>query len=134
MACENVIFGLAERGIWQIESVTWLVPMTGGKPFNVMLTRRKIPAEPQGLGLRDRQGSMDAQGSRSGIRVSVRHGVVELSDHVESFAEKLEAEHVALQSRALRARRGTDFLPNEKKTSDSELAACAPHLPASIAI
>jgi hypothetical protein len=76
---------------------------------------------------------MDAQGSRSGIRVSVRNGVVELSDHVESFAE-LEAEHVALQSRALRARRGTDFLPNEKKTSDTELAACAAHLPASIAI
>ena len=30
------------------------------------------------------------------IGVAVRNGVVELTGHVETFAEKLEAEHVAL--------------------------------------
>lgn len=36
------------------------------------------------------------------IGVAVRNGVVELTGHVETFAEKLEAEHVALSIRAMR--------------------------------
>ena len=60
------------------------------------------------------------------IGVSVRDAVVELSGHVESFAEKLEAEHVALSVKGVKgvAEEIAVRLANEKKTSDSELAEC----------
>jgi osmotically-inducible protein OsmY len=64
------------------------------------------------------------------IGVSVRDGVVELSGHVESFAEKLEAAHVALSVKGVKgvAEENTVRLPSEKKTSDSELADRAARL------
>jgi hypothetical protein len=64
------------------------------------------------------------------IGVSVRDGVVELSGHVETFAEKLEAEHIALSVKGVKgvAEEITVRLPSEKKTSDSELADRAARL------
>ena len=64
------------------------------------------------------------------IGVSVRDGVVELSGHVESFAEKLEAEHVALSVKGVKgvAEEITVRLPSEKRASDSELADRAARL------
>jgi len=64
------------------------------------------------------------------IGVSVHDGVVELSGHVETFAEKLEAEHVALSVKGVKgvAEEITVRLPSEKKTSDSELADRAARL------
>ena len=58
------------------------------------------------------------------IGVSVRGGVVELTGHVETFAEKLEAEHVALSVKGVKgvAQEILVRLPNESKTSDTELA------------
>jgi osmotically-inducible protein OsmY len=58
------------------------------------------------------------------IGVSVRDGVVELSGHVKSFVEKLEAEHVALSVKGVMgvAEEITVRLPSEKRTSDGELA------------
>jgi len=58
------------------------------------------------------------------IGVAVRNGVVELTGHVETFAEKLEAEHVALSVKGVKgvAEEIGVRLPSEKKTSDSELA------------
>ena len=64
------------------------------------------------------------------IGVSVRDGVVELSGHVETFAEKLNAEHVALSVKGVMgvAEEITVRLPSEKRTSDSELADRAARL------
>ena len=58
------------------------------------------------------------------IGVAVRSGVVELSGRVETFAEKLEAEHIALAVRGVKgvAEEILVRLPNEKRTSDEELA------------
>jgi BON domain-containing protein len=58
------------------------------------------------------------------IGVTVRSGVVELSGRVETFAEKLEAEHIALAVRGVKgvAEEILVRLPNEKRTSDEELA------------
>jgi osmotically-inducible protein OsmY len=58
------------------------------------------------------------------IGVSVRDGVVELTGHVETFAEKLEAEHAALSVKGVNgvAQEILVRLPNESKTSDTELA------------
>ena len=58
------------------------------------------------------------------IGVAVRNGVVELTGHVETFAEKLEAEHVALSIKGVKGvvQEIGVRLPSEKKTSDSELA------------
>jgi osmotically-inducible protein OsmY len=58
------------------------------------------------------------------IGVSVRDGVVELTGHVETFAEKLEAEHTALSVKGVKgvAQEILVRLPNESKTSDAELA------------
>lgn len=58
------------------------------------------------------------------IGVGVRGGVVELSGRVETFAEKLEAEHVALAVKGVRgvAQEIVVRLPTEKRTSDEELA------------
>ena len=36
------------------------------------------------------------------IGVAVRNGVVELTGHVETFAEKLESEHVALSAKGVK--------------------------------
>ena len=58
------------------------------------------------------------------IGVSVRGGVVELTGHVETFVEKLEAEHTALSVKGVKgvAQEILVRLPNESKTSDTELA------------
>jgi len=58
------------------------------------------------------------------IGVAVHNGVVELTGRVETYAEKLEAEHIALSVRGVKAV-AQDIevrLPSEKKTSDRELA------------
>lgn len=64
------------------------------------------------------------------IGVSVHDGVVELSGHVETFAEKLKAEHVALSVKGVKgvAEEITVRLPSDKKTSDSELTDRAARL------
>ena len=64
------------------------------------------------------------------IGVAVRNGIVELSGHVETFAEKLEAEHVALAIRSVKgvAQEIIVRLPSEKKTDDNELADRAARL------
>ena len=64
------------------------------------------------------------------IGVAVRNGIVELSGHVETFAEKLEAEHVALAIRGVKgvAQEIIVRLPSEKKTDDNELADRAARL------
>ncbi len=64
------------------------------------------------------------------IGVAVRNGVVELTGHVETFAEKLEAEHVAFSVKGVKgvAEEIGVRLPSEKKTSDSELADRAARL------
>lgn len=58
------------------------------------------------------------------IGVAVRNGIVELSGHVETFAEKLEAEHVALAIKGVKgvAQEIVVRLPSEKRTDDNELA------------
>lgn len=58
------------------------------------------------------------------IGVAVRNGIVELSGHVETFAEKLEAEHVALAIKGVKgvAQKIGVRLPSEKKTDDNEIA------------
>lgn len=58
------------------------------------------------------------------IGVSVQDGVVELTGHVETFADKLEAEHVALSVKGVKgvAQNILVRLPTENKTSDAELA------------
>ena len=58
------------------------------------------------------------------IGVAVRNGVVDLTGHVETFAEKLEAEHVALSIKGVKgvAQEIGVRLLSGKKTSDSELA------------
>ena len=55
------------------------------------------------------------------IGVSVRGGVVELTGHVETFAEKLEAELSVKGVKGV-AQEILVRLPNESKTSDTELA------------
>ncbi len=64
------------------------------------------------------------------IGVSVRGGVVALSGHVESFAEKLAAEHIALSVKGVKgvAEELSVRLPSEKKTEDSEIADRAARL------
>ena len=64
------------------------------------------------------------------IGVAVLNGIVELSGHVETFAEKLEAEHVALAIRSVKgvAQEIIVRLPSEKKTDDNELADRAARL------
>ena len=64
------------------------------------------------------------------IGVAVRNGIVELSGHVETFAEKLEAEHVALAIRSVKgvAQEIIVRLPSEKRTDDNELADRAARL------
>ena len=64
------------------------------------------------------------------IGVAVRDGVVELTGHVETYAEKLEAEHVALAVKGVKgvAQEIGVRLPSEKKTSDNELAERAVRL------
>jgi len=58
------------------------------------------------------------------IGVSVRDGVVDLTGHVETFADKLEAEHVALSVNGVKgvAQNILVTLPTENETSDTELA------------
>lgn len=53
----------------------------------------------------------------------MRNGVVELTGHVETFAEKLEAEHTALSVKGVKgvAQEILVRLPNESKTSDADL-------------
>ena len=61
------------------------------------------------------------------IGVTVRDGVVTLTGHVESFAEKLAAEKAAIRVRGVRAI-AQDIeveLPASKKTADDEIAARA---------
>lgn len=61
------------------------------------------------------------------IGVTARDGVVTLSGHVESFAEKLAAEKAALRVKGVRAL-AQDIrveLPTSKKTADDEIAARA---------
>lgn len=61
------------------------------------------------------------------VGVTVRDGVVTLTGHVESFAEKLAAEKAALRVRGVRAL-AQDIeveLPTSKKTADDEIAARA---------
>ena len=62
--------------------------------------------------------------------VAVRNGIVELSGHVETFAEKLEAEHVALAIKGVKgvAQEIVVRLPSEKRTDDNELADRASRL------
>jgi osmotically-inducible protein OsmY len=62
--------------------------------------------------------------SATHIGVSVRDGVVDLTGHVETFADKLEAEHVALSVKGVKgvAQNILVRLPTENKTSDVELA------------
>ena len=62
--------------------------------------------------------------SATHIGVSVRDGVVDLTGHVETFADKLEAEHVALSVKGVKgvAQNILVRLPTENKTSDAELA------------
>jgi osmotically-inducible protein OsmY len=58
------------------------------------------------------------------IGVTVRHGVVTLTGHVGSHAEKVAAEHAALGVKGVRAI-AQDIevqLPNEKKRSDTDIA------------
>ncbi len=64
------------------------------------------------------------------IGVAVRDGVVELTGHVETYAQKLEAEHVALAVKGVKgvAQEISVRLPSEKKTSDNELAERAVRL------
>jgi osmotically-inducible protein OsmY len=61
------------------------------------------------------------------IGVTARDGVVTLTGHVESFAEKLAAERAALHVKGVRAL-AQDIkveLPTSKKTADDEIAARA---------
>jgi osmotically-inducible protein OsmY len=61
------------------------------------------------------------------IGVTARNGVVTLTGHVESFAEKLAAEKAALRVKGVRAL-AQDIeveLPTSKKTADDEIAARA---------
>jgi osmotically-inducible protein OsmY len=61
------------------------------------------------------------------IGVAARNGVVTLTGHVESFAEKLAAENAALRVKGVRAL-AQDIeveLPSSKKTADDEIAARA---------
>jgi BON domain len=62
--------------------------------------------------------------SATHIGVSVRDGVVDLTGHVETFADKLEAEHVALSVNGVKgvAQNILVTFPTENKTSDAELA------------
>ena len=64
------------------------------------------------------------------IGVAVRNGIVELTGRVETFAEKLEAEHVALSVKGVKgvAQEIGVRLSSEKKTSDGELADRAARL------
>jgi len=58
------------------------------------------------------------------IGVSVHEGVVDLTGHVETFADKLVAEHVALSVKGVKGvvQNILVRLPTENKTSDAELA------------
>lgn len=64
------------------------------------------------------------------IGVSVRDGVVTLSGHVESYAEKFAAERAARRIRGVKAiaQELEVQLPFEHKTADDEIAARAVHL------
>lgn len=64
------------------------------------------------------------------IGVSVRAGIVNLTGHVETFAEKLEAEHLALAVRGVKgvAEDIVVRLPQDKKSDDSEIADRAARL------
>jgi len=64
------------------------------------------------------------------IGVAVRQGIVELTGHVESYAEKLQAERVALGVKGVKgvAQEITVRLPNHKMTGDDEIAARAARL------
>ena len=64
------------------------------------------------------------------IGVSVRAGIVTLTGHVETFAEKLEAERLALAVRGVKgvAEDIVVRLPQEKKSDDSEIADRAARL------
>jgi osmotically-inducible protein OsmY len=61
------------------------------------------------------------------IGVTARNGVVTLSGHVESFAEKLAAEKAVLRVKGVRAlaQEIEVELPTSKKTADDEIAARA---------
>jgi len=58
------------------------------------------------------------------IGVAVRQGIVELTGHVESFAEKIQAERLALGVQGVKgvAQEITVRLPNHKMTDDDEIA------------
>jgi osmotically-inducible protein OsmY len=62
--------------------------------------------------------------SAAHIGVAVRQGIVELTGHVESYAEKLQAERVALGVKGVKgvAQEISVRLPNHKKTDDDEIA------------
>lgn len=64
------------------------------------------------------------------IGVSVRDGVVTLSGHVESYAEKFAAERAARRIKGVKAiaQELEVQLPFEHKTADDEIAARAVHL------
>lgn len=64
------------------------------------------------------------------IGVSVRDGVVTLSGHVESYAEKFAAERAACRIKGVKAiaQELEVQLPFEHKTADDEIAARAVHL------
>lgn len=61
------------------------------------------------------------------IGVSVRQGIVELTGHVESYAEKIEAERVALSVTGVKgvAQEIDVRLPNHTQTGDDEIAGRA---------
>ena len=58
------------------------------------------------------------------IGVAVRQGIVELTGHVESFGEKIQAERIALGVKGVKgvAQEITVRLPNHKMTDDDEIA------------
>jgi osmotically-inducible protein OsmY len=58
------------------------------------------------------------------IGVAVRQGIVELTGHTESYAEKLQAERLALSVKGVKgiAQEITVRLPNHKLTNDDEIA------------
>jgi osmotically-inducible protein OsmY len=58
------------------------------------------------------------------IGVAVRDGIVELSGHVDTYVEKLQAEQVALAVKGVRgvAQEISVRLPDDKKTNDDEIA------------
>ena len=64
------------------------------------------------------------------IGVAVRQGIVELTGHVETYAEKLKAERVALGVKGVKgvAQEITVRLPNHKMTDDDEIAERAARL------